>query len=51
MLIYKKELYIYFNILIYINITIKLTIKDYWKDLDIYSTKYIIKKYIRLKRF
>ena len=29
--------------LIYIGITIELYIKDYWKSLDIYSCKYIIK--------
>ena len=45
-LIYKEELYAYFNIFIYIGITIKLYIKDYWKDLNTYSTKHIIKKYI-----
>jgi len=46
--IYKQKLYAYFGILIYIGITIELCIKDYWKDLNTYNTKYIVKKYMRL---
>ena len=42
-LIYRQELYTYFKVLIYIGLTIKPAIKDYWKDLNIYSTEYIIK--------
>ena len=50
-LICKQELYIYFIVQIYIGITIELYVKDYWKDLNIYSTKYIVKKYIGVIRF
>ena len=50
-LIYKQELYAYFRVLIYIGITIESCIKDYQKDLDIYGTKYIVKKYITVSRF
>ena len=45
-LIYRQELYAYFKVLIYIGLTIELAIKDYQKDLNIYSTKYIVKQYI-----
>ena len=45
-LICKEELYAYFSVLIYIGITIELYIKDYWKDLTIYSTKHIIMRYM-----
>ena len=48
---YKEELYAYFGVLIYIGITIKLCIKDYWKDLDTYGMEYIIKKYILIVQF
>ena len=47
----KEELYAYFSVLIYIGITIELYIKDYWKDLDTYSTEHIVKKYILIVRF
>ena len=50
-LIYKEELYAYFRVLIYIGITIKLCIKDYWKDLNTYSMEHIIKKYISVIHF
>ena len=36
---------------IYIGITVELCIKNYWKNLNIYSTKYIVKKYIRVVQF
>ena len=39
----KQELYAYFTVQIYIGITIESCIKDYWKDLNIYGTKYIVK--------
>ena len=45
-LIYKEKLYAYFKVLIYMGITIESCIKDYWKDLSMYSTEHIIKKYI-----
>ena len=50
-LICKQELYAYFTVQIYMGITIELCIKDYWKDLNIYSTEYIVKKYIGVIRF
>ena len=42
-LICRQKLYAYLKVLIYIGITIEPAIKDYWKDLNIYSTKYIVK--------
>ena len=42
----RQELYAYFRVLIYIGLTIELAIKDYWKDLNTHSTKYIVKQYI-----
>ena len=51
LLISRKELYIYFNILIYIGITIKLAIKDYQGDLEEDGCSYIVKKYILKDRF
>ena len=50
-LTYKQELYAYFGVLIYISITIELCIKDYQKDLNMYGTEHIIKKYISVVRF
>ena len=41
----------HFSVLIYIGITIKLSIKDYQKDLSTYSTEYIINFYILIIRF
>ena len=42
----KQELYAYFAVQIYIGITIESCIKDYWKDLTTYGTKYIVKRYM-----
>ena len=47
----RQELYAYFKVLIYIGITIELSIKDYWGDLKSSSTGYIVKNYIGLIRF
>ena len=47
----KQELYAYFAVQIYIGITIESCIKDYQKDLSIYSTKHIVKKYMGVIRF
>ena len=47
----KQELYTYFAVHIYIGISIELCIKDYQKNLNIYSTEHIIKKYIGVIRF
>jgi hypothetical protein len=38
-------------VLIYIGITIELCVKDYWKDLNTYGTKHIVKKYMGVARF
>ena len=50
-LIYRQELYAYFSVLIHTGITIESSIKDYWGDLKLASTSYIVKNYISLKRF
>ena len=47
----RQELYAYFKVLIYIGITIKSSIKDYWGDLKLFSIGYIVKNYISLIRF
>ena len=47
----RKELYVYFGVLIYIGITIKSAIKDYWGDLEEDGCSYIVKKYILKDRF
>jgi hypothetical protein len=41
----------YFRVLIYIGLTIEPAIEDYWKDLNTYSTKYIVKQYIGVIQF
>ena len=47
----KQELYAYFAVQIYMRITIESCIKDYWKDLTTYGTKYIVKRYMGIVRF
>jgi hypothetical protein len=39
----KQELYAYFAILIYMGITIELSIKDYWSNLKAYGAEHIVK--------
>ena len=46
LLISREELYIYFSILIYIGITIKLATKDYQSNLEEDSYSYMVKKNI-----
>ena len=47
----RQELYAYFSVLIYMGITIESSIKDYWGDLELASTGYIVKNYIDFIRF
>jgi len=47
----REELYAYFGVLIHIGITIESAIEDYWKDLNLYGTEHIVKKYMGVVRF
>ena len=47
----RQELYAYFEVLIYMGLTIEPAIEDYWKDLNTHSTEYIVKQYIGVVRF
>jgi len=47
----KEELWAYFGVLIYIGLTYKLSIEDYWGSLDTTGLEYIVKKYISRIRF
>ena len=47
----KEELWAYFGVLIYIGLTHKSSIEDYWGSLDTTSLEHIVKKYISWTRF
>jgi hypothetical protein len=47
----KEELWAYFGVLIYMGLTYKSSIKDYWGSLDTTGLEYIVKKYISRTRF
>jgi len=48
--IYRRELYIYFRVIIYIGIIIELAIEDYW-GLIIKGAAYKVTEYILKNRF
>ena len=48
---YKEKLYAYLAVLIHMGISTEPYIEDYWGDLKLYSSKYIVLVYIGLCRF